>query len=450
MNLAAQRKVPSKKLVVFCDGTWNDLRMPHLTNVARLAKCVAQEDGSGIPQVVYYDEGVVVPSNISPTVDRWVSWLGGALGRGLDRKIESAYRFLVLNYSPHDEIYIFGFSRGAYTARSLCGLIRKCGILKRDCFDQVPAALDLYRDPRHPNDAAVVSFRRRYSHRRTTGPEDQTWFGTTKPDEDEIAGFQPSRRGRAASYQYRPQDAYQMMYLGVWDTVGSLGLPSNWDPDGSSASRYRFHDTKASSLLSSIRHAASIDEDRAVFDLTGIDNIFDLNAEWADQSGWNVDTPANPRFVPYSDRPYQQKWFAGDHSAVGGGWYSYGLSSAALVWIAQGAANAGLKFKEDHSNELWQASQSINPISDWRFKLDGTRETVARKDFFTVVGGEKRRQGPQSVDEVSHTAKQRWFADSTYRPYNLRILLTASWPPDTTVSKTSFPAAPADLPTHEV
>ena len=154
----------AKKIAIFCNGTWNSLDTATLTNVARLAKCVAAHDVHGTPQIVYYDDGVGVGDGISPVVDWLTRKLGGVLGRGLDRKIETAYRFLVLNYEPGDAIYVFGFSRGAYTARSLCGLVRKCGIVRRDCFDQIPAAIRFYRDPRHPRDPELVAFRQRCSH----------------------------------------------------------------------------------------------------------------------------------------------------------------------------------------------------------------------------------------------------------------------------------------------
>ena len=116
-----------KKLVLFCDGTWNGLRMQDRTNVSRLAKCVKPYDEHGVQQIIFYDEGVGVGAHIAPLTDTLVKYLGGVFGRGLDRKVEEAYRFLVLNYEPGDDIYIFGFSRGAFTARSLCGMIRKVG-----------------------------------------------------------------------------------------------------------------------------------------------------------------------------------------------------------------------------------------------------------------------------------------------------------------------------------
>ena len=107
-----------KRLIVCCDGTWNDLEMPYPTNVAKMAIAVTPSDADGVPQVVCYDEGVGTGKGL----DR-VS--GGAFGKGIDKNIEEAYKFLTVNYEPGDEIYLFGFSRGSYTVRSLAGMIGK-------------------------------------------------------------------------------------------------------------------------------------------------------------------------------------------------------------------------------------------------------------------------------------------------------------------------------------
>ena len=162
------------RLAVFCDGTWNGLQMQNLTNVARLARSVVRDPPDSVPQVVYYDEGVGTANGVSRTSDRLEAILGGAFGAGLDRKIEQAYRFIVLNYKePDDEIFIFGFSRGAYTARSLCGLIRKCGILRPEHLQRVPEAMALYRNRKiHPAGPECQEFRDRYSRREVVGSED--------------------------------------------------------------------------------------------------------------------------------------------------------------------------------------------------------------------------------------------------------------------------------------
>ena len=176
-----------KNLVVCCDGTWNDpdeLRgdVAEPTNVAKLALALAQNvdpSADGQAQHVHYVPGVgTAPGD---------HLLGGAFGVGISENIRDGYRFLIENYSPGDLVFLFGFSRGAYTARSLGGLIHNCGILRQDSIDQLDTAYAFYRDrtnKTHPRTIAAQIFRRDYSH------EDS-----------------------------------KVYFIGVWDTVGALGIP---------------------------------------------------------------------------------------------------------------------------------------------------------------------------------------------------------------------------------
>ncbi|MFZ5719148.1 MAG: DUF2235 domain-containing protein [Pseudomonadota bacterium] len=432
-----------KRLAVFCDGTWNDLRMASLTNVARLAKCVTPKGWDGRRQIVFYDAGVGVATGVSPLVDRMVSVLGGALGRGIDEKIEAAYRFLVLNYEPGDEIFIFGFSRGAYTARSLVGLIRKCGIVRRDCFEQIPKAIRLYRSPAAPSDSELVNFRADYGARVpgtnrpiATGAEDlseaplDTSTGARQSPSDtwsrRAVGFAEVKTDRLADRVPPPDppplEIYRVMYVGLWDTVGSLGLPPSIPFVSALLNRrYRFHDTRASSLISSLRHACALDEDRKAFDVTEVGNIDKLNAEWARALGLQVDYPDRPKFVPYWDRPFQQCWFPGAHGAVGGGNPELGLSSGTLVWIAVGALRAGLKFQWDGVSELAKAKVARTPFADWRIDRNGHPKPAWMPDFLGFLAGYRDRLGPKTRDELSWAAVQRMeHPDGLYRPPTLK------------------------------
>lgn len=110
-----------KHIVICADGTWQSPESDTATHVLRLAESVAPVSASGVPQVVYYDWGV------GSDGDRLS---GGITGKGIDKNIQDCYRFVVHNYAPGDALYLFGFSRGAYTVRSLAGLIRNCGILR--------------------------------------------------------------------------------------------------------------------------------------------------------------------------------------------------------------------------------------------------------------------------------------------------------------------------------
>ncbi|WP_293903348.1 DUF2235 domain-containing protein [Phenylobacterium sp.] len=418
-----------KRLAVFCDGTWNDTRMPHLTNVARLAKCVEPRGWDGRRQVVFYDTGVGVATGVSPFVDQMVSLLGGLMGSGLDDKIESAYRFLVLNYEPGDEVFVFGFSRGAYTARSLCGLIRKCGILRRDCFHLIPKAMAIYRD-KAAAPARLRDFRAQYSHHDpetgrpiATGEED--WQGA-RAWADRALEFKPRRS--KTGFEWLPPDPpplgiYRLMYLGLWDTVGSMGIPPTIPILSRLVNRrFDFYDPDASSLLFSIRQAAALDEDRKSFDLTVVRNVDDLNATWAAAHGRQVADPALPDYVSYDDRPFQQRWFPGNHSAVGGGGPESRLSSGTLVWVAVGALRAGLKLNWSADSELGAALRDRMPFAPWRYRKSGGRQQPWEFDFVGFLTGYHDRKGPKVWDEVQWAAQERVRLSPEYRPAALEPL----------------------------
>ena len=105
-----------KRLIVCCDGTWQKLANSCPTNVVKIAQAIKPVASDGTPQIVFYDEGIGTGDEINRIT-------GGAFGWGIDQNIQDAYRFLCLNYEAGDEIYLFGFSRGAYTVRSLAGLL---------------------------------------------------------------------------------------------------------------------------------------------------------------------------------------------------------------------------------------------------------------------------------------------------------------------------------------
>ena len=151
-----------KRIVICADGTWNrpeeDLKRDFPTNVLKLARAIQPVASDGLPQQVFYDWGV------GSYYDKVV---GGAIGRGLHKNIMDDYRYIVQNYEPDDELYLFGFSRGAYTIRSLCGLINNCGILKRPDANLIQKAFDLYKKPgkvNKPDGANSVAFRDQHCH----------------------------------------------------------------------------------------------------------------------------------------------------------------------------------------------------------------------------------------------------------------------------------------------
>jgi len=167
-----------KRIVVCCDGTWRRLDAADSTNVARVALAVLPKDPDGTPQLVVHLDGVGAGrggSRLGRLLDRY---MGGAFGAGLDDSIAEAYRLLVFNYEPGDEIYLFGYSRGAFTARSLGGLIRKCGILSRRNARRIADALALYRDrdpEKGPTCEPSLMFRARYAPDVALGEEEVAW-----------------------------------------------------------------------------------------------------------------------------------------------------------------------------------------------------------------------------------------------------------------------------------
>jgi len=274
----------AKRLVVCCDGTWNrpdQLKhgVPTATNVSKLALGVAREDAKGIRQLLFYQHGV--------GTQRFERIRGGALGFGLSRNVRDCYRFLVENYEPGDELYLFGFSRGAFTARSTAGLVRNAGILRPEHLARIDDAYRLYRareDTRRPRGVEARIFRRMYSH----------------PEND-------------------------IKFVGVWDTVGSLGIPTGVLRLPFLTRRWSFHDTTLSSRVRFAYHALAIDELRKPFKPT----------LWEQKER-----------VP--GQTLEQVWFAGVHSDVGGGYPEPDLADIALLWMMQRARGTGLAFDPDH------------------------------------------------------------------------------------------------------
>lgn len=213
-----------KRIVVFADGTWNrpevDIEEDFPTNVLKLARAVRPEDSDGRPQQAFYDWG------IGSYYDK-VS--GGVTGKGLHKNIMDCYRYIVQNYSPGDDVFLFGFSRGAYTVRCLSGLINNCGYLKRPNANLIQAAFNLYK---------------------TAGPKN-------KPDGDNAVNF---RRDNCHG------DRRDIEFIGVWDTVGAMGIPFSFL--GLFEDRDEFYDTKLGRNVKVARHALAIDEQRTDFEPT--------------------------------------------------------------------------------------------------------------------------------------------------------------------------------------
>lgn len=278
-----------KKIAIFCDGTWNTPDKskegkPCQTNVVKMANALSAASLDGTKQFLYYDTGIGSEGNFL------VKAFDGATGTGISANILEAYRFIIYNYEPGDELFFFGFSRGAFTVRSLSGLIRNSGILKKENLDMIPKAYRIYRSRRpefHPRLAEATLFRRTFA----------------------------------------VEEATMIKFIGVWDTVGALGNPLLLN--GFLSRRNRFHDTDLSSRISYAYHALAIDEKRKNFEAT----------LWLQQ-------PDSKNQV------LEQVWFPGVHSDVGGGYRETetGLSDIPLKWMLEKAEACQLHFEKIEMN----------------------------------------------------------------------------------------------------
>jgi uncharacterized protein (DUF2235 family) len=345
-----------KRLIVCCDGTWQRIYDGSLTNVPLTARSIAARDAKGQSQIVFYSAGV--GASLSG-----LSLWQGMTGADLDDNLLEAWLFLNLNYEPGDEIYLFGFSRGAYTVRSLAGLLRKIGILRRAHVDKADTALELYRARDIGADAPETE-RFRIAH-AIAWPRISTPF--TAPPVD-----------------------LRIRYIGVWDTVGALGIPRVLPISLGLNKQYEFHDTALSRSVLSARHAVAIDERRAAFAPT----------LWSNVAAFN--TPGAPARV-------QQAWFPGDHGGVGGG-PCRGLSNCALLWVLEGAEDSGLALDREPGSVISNCLAEIDPIG----------ASVRTRASLLHFLGARWRQGISDLGDVHETARLRWAANASYRPKPLQ------------------------------
>jgi uncharacterized protein (DUF2235 family) len=321
-----------KRIVLLFDGTWNNKE--DRTNVTRMKECLDSTGEDDPRQPFFYDSGVGT---------HWYDkFTGGAFGRGLSINIRQGYQWLSRKHVDGDEIFVFGFSRGAYTARSLVGLIRKCGLLNSPTEDLVGKAYDLYRDKNlHPDSDETRAFRAKFSRE------------------------------------------VRVKFIGVWDTVGALGIPVSHVPF--SRDYYRWHDTELSKIVDFAYHAVAVDEHREDYQVTL----------------WSKTKPEN--------KDVEQRWFIGAHSNVGGGYDNDPLPNLSMSWLQRKAASCGLGFSakvnagaEDHLAKVTDSFASF---------------------FFGLYRLFKQRRhrplGTGANETVDESVWRRWKADAKYRPVSL-------------------------------
>ncbi len=324
----------SKRLIVLFDGTWNTRE--DRTNVARMADAIAPAGPDGVPQEKWYDPG--------PGTNWYDRIRGGAFGYGVSRNIREGYRWVAERWvADASEVFVFGFSRGAYTARSLVGLIRKCGLLRRPADELVEQAYALYRNKDlHPDSAETAAFRAAHSH--------------------EI----------------------RVKFIGVWDTVGSLGVPLTGALIPWSRDHYQWHDTELSKIVEYAYHAVALDEHRKDYEA----------------ALWTKLKPEN--------REVEQRWFIGAHANVGGGYRYDKLHHIPLRWLQEKAAACGLGIKEFRAVGA----------EDHRAKVTDSFSEFMWGLYKAVKLGKRfnRPFGTGVNETVDDSVWQRWKDVKEYRP----------------------------------
>ena len=281
----------SRNLVMCLDGTWNKADAPHPTNVL-LTRDAAQ--AADADQLVYYDPGV--------GTGRWDRVRGGVLGMGLAKNVEEAYRWLCRHFRLGDRIFLLGYSRGAYTARSVTGLIGLCGIPyskieeRGDSAALARSAMDIYRV--------------------------------------HDLGLRAQRAWEWRCSHFCAEPPIPVHFLGVWDTVGSLGVPLDglrWI----GARRHRWHDVTLGGHIKTACHLVAIDEQRRSF----------APSLWTSRASGATEV--------------EQVWFPGVHDDVGGGREDRGLSDRALAFMWARARSSGLSLHSSHD-------PTLRPMEDCR------------------------------------------------------------------------------------
>ncbi|MEQ1727359.1 MAG: DUF2235 domain-containing protein [Vicinamibacterales bacterium] len=298
-----------KRIVICADGTWNvrdqtddDTGKRRPTNVTKVARAIRPRGtADGVDQVVLYHDGI----GTGGPLDRLS---GGAFGRGIEDNIRTLYRFIVYNYAPGDELYFFGFSRGAFTVRTLAGFMKFVGLVEKDHDYFVP---DLYE-----------------CYEKSKGPGTPEWDHAHRKIENK-----------------RP--CPQIRFIGVWDTVGALGAPGVLG-QVFNRNKYEYHDVGLSDAIENAYHALAIDERRKPFSPT----LWERPISWGGM--------------------LEQVWFAGVHSNIGGGYWPDGLANEALHWIVEKAEGLGLEVDGDYLSYFKPCFNStLHDSMSLKFRLMG-------------------------------------------------------------------------------
>ncbi len=284
----------------------NGSRTPsHVTKISRAVKPISNEkDKNGkeikIPQIVFYDKGIGT-GGISDTI------FGGIFGLGFKNKVLTCYNFIAENYEEGDEVYLFGFSRGAFTVRVLSALIAECGLLTKADVYYAPEAYELFKL--------------------------QAVEGREKLIKDFREGYSEKEKKPIYARRNEPCRSVQIHFLGVWDTVPAFGLLGFLGRTGGKLGRHlRMNNFTLSKNVKYAYHALGLDEDRRAFD----------PLLWNSPPKYEVRNKKK-----HINKVMEQRWFIGVHTTIGGGFERDELSYITFDWMINNTKKCGLKFNKE-------------------------------------------------------------------------------------------------------
>ena len=332
-----------KNIILSTDGTGNAGGVGHGTNVWRLHTSIDRQSHltveDNIRQVAFYHDGV-------GTQDKKIlKIIGGAFGYGLKRTIKELYTFLVNNYEPGDQIYLFGFSRGAYTVRLLAGMILACGIIDRNKYDNKSDA-DLANDVENVYRLLQELLKQHKEEELEESIDESNLVEKTRKSIRVISK-------KINPLEEIPKDIHlniKIRFIGVWDTVDAYAIPS--DTLATVLDRFfyisfREHDNELNEGVENACHVLSIDDQRRTFE----------PVLWKE----------NPKSKDH-DR-IKQVWFSGVHANVGGGYPRQGIAWNTLEWMMLHARNAGLRFVSEDISQFTENKDVNDKMYDSRSGL---------------------------------------------------------------------------------
>lgn len=336
-----------KRIIVCCDGTWQDgvivKECWKQTNILKLSRALELEDqrsGVPIPQVVYYQCGIGASHNL------YSEYVDGATGESLSEKVQEAYAFIAQNYHPDDEIFLFGFSRGAYTARMVAMFIGAIGVLDRTDMDHFADIFVAYQKLGKETDPRQIE-KLEASLNKWTSPD--------------------SRGKRRANSD---NDSFSIKCVGVFDTVGSVGLPEELTHKSpSTKSIFGFPNNELGEHIERAYHALAINETRLDFNC----------CKFAQTEGGRR-----------KGQILKQCWFSGEHSDIGGGWQAHDLSDVTLAWMV---ANIG----DMLSINIGYIYSLPDPVAPW-----GELEPHNPRNGIFALSETNIRKLPTITDNITH------------------------------------------------